>query len=109
MQFQDDRTDDMLATPHVIVMMTDSFLSGWGGAKGGPSYAGWACKYDDSGAVEQWVRSRSDAKRVRIVGSDYRPPSGMGHCHIYEVGEGHPSTRRCPPTAKGETNGICTL
>jgi hypothetical protein len=31
-------------------------------------------------------------KRVRIVGSDYRP-KGNGHCHIYLVDENHPALR----------------
>ena len=85
----DDRTGSEKRTHTIIVMMTDKFLSGWGGAKGGPSYAGWACRPDDINTVERWVRSRSDAQRVRIVGGDYRPPSGAGHCHIYSVHKGH--------------------
>ena len=83
MVFVDDRTPDQKKTHRIIVLMTDKFLSGWGGAKGGPSYAGWACPLDIVDRVEQRIRGRSDAKRVRIVGGDYRPPSGAGHCHIY--------------------------
>ena len=84
----DDRTPDEIKTHIWIVAGTDSFLSGWGEAKGGVSYAGWACKYDDLDQVERWVRSRSDMKRVRIVGSDWRP-KGVGHTHIYVVHENH--------------------
>ena len=43
----DDRTPDEIKTHIWIVAGTDSFLSGWGEAKGGVSYAGWACKYND--------------------------------------------------------------
>lgn len=92
--FVDDRTNEQKKTHPVVVMATDRFLSGWGGAAGGASYAGWACRYEDHFAVERWVRSRSDAARVRIVGSDYRPGAGCAHCHIYVVDEGHPALGR---------------
>jgi len=83
MQLQDDRTPEQHRKPHIIILMTDRCLSGWGKTNGGPSYAGWACTPDAAPGVERWVRSRSDAMRVRVVGRDYRPPSIMGHCHIY--------------------------
>ena len=79
----DDRTEDQKETHTLIVMMTDSFMSGWGEAAGGPSYAGWACKPENVRRMEERIEGRSDAKRVRVVGGDYRPPSGPGHCHIY--------------------------
>ena len=94
MIFVDDRTKDPAITRQthpLIVMMTDKFLSGWGQAKNGTSYAGWACRHDDLDTVEHWVRSRSDAMRVRIVSADYRPPNIHGHCHIYVVDNGHPA------------------
>jgi len=90
MEFNDDRTEEERLTHSCIVVGTDSFMSGWGRARGGVSYAGWACRYDDMNKVERWVSSRSDMKRVRVVGSDYRP-RGTGHCHIYVVNEGHPA------------------
>jgi hypothetical protein len=83
MIFQDDRTPEQKKIPHVIILGTDRFLSGWGEAKGGPSYAGWACPADNYNDTLCWVEQRSDMMRVRIVGSNYRPPSGPGHCHIY--------------------------
>ena len=83
MIFQDDRTPEQKQTHSVIVLMTDSFISYWGGAKDGPSYAGWACRPELAETIEQRVRGRSDARRVRIVGGNYRPPSIEGHCHIY--------------------------
>jgi len=83
MVFVDDRTKEEKLTHTVIILMTDKFLSGWGKAKGGKSYAGWACEPENKAACERWVRSRSDALRVREVSGNYRPPSGAGHCHIY--------------------------
>lgn len=79
----DRRTEEVLSTPHVIVMMTDRTLSGWGRAGNSPSYAGWACKPEDQYMVKAEVQSRGDAKNVRIVGPDYRAPRGPGHVSIY--------------------------
>ena len=92
MTIKDDRTGHQRTTHPVIVVGTDSFLSGWGEATGGKSYAGWACRYEDQYKVERWVRKREDIKRVRIVGSDYKP-QGVGHCHIYVVTPGHPALK----------------
>ena len=89
MKMQDDRTQDQKRTHAVIVMGTDSFMSGWGEATGGKSYAGWACKPDDIYSVERWVRRRGDQKRVRIVDGNYKAPSGPGHVQIYVVHENH--------------------
>ena len=92
MTFVDDRTGHQRKTHSVIILGTDSFLSGWGEAKGGSSYAGWACKPEDQYEVERWVRRRGDMKRVRVVESDYKPQGGKhGHCHIYVVENGHPA------------------
>lgn len=93
MLFEDDRTEEFKSKPHIIILATDSFMSGWGGAGDGPSYAGWACDSCQEYQVERWVRSRSEMKRVRVVGSDYKPPSGPGHCHIYVVDDNHPSVK----------------
>lgn len=84
MILKDDRTEAQKKTHTTIVMGTDSFMSGWGDARGGSSYAGWACKESEINACESWVQGRRDMKRVRIVSGDYRPiPSKPGHCHIY--------------------------
>ena len=83
----DDRTPEQRDALCWLVIGTDPFLSGWGKAQGGPSYAAWAC--DDSALRDclAWVEDRGDVKRVRTVidrpGDRYRPPSGPGHCHIY--------------------------
>ena len=83
MILQDDRTEAQRESHPIIWMGTDSFLSGWGRAGGGPSYAGWACTPEDDYECEWWVRGRSDMRRVRQVVGTYRPPSGPGHVHIY--------------------------
>lgn len=90
MIYKDDRTFEQRKTHTVIVAMTDRMLSGWGQAAGGTSYAGWACLPSDAYRVERWVRSRSDARRVRVVAGNWRP-RGNGHCHIYVVGPTHPA------------------
>ena len=92
MKLQDDRTKEEKELYPVIILATDRFMSGWGEASGGVSYAGWACAEGVVNKVESWVRSRREMKRVRIVGNDYRP-RGRGHCHIYVVKEGHPASR----------------
>ena len=83
MIFVDDRTPEQKYTHSMIVLMTDRFMSGWGEAWGGPSYAGWACKPELVDELMARIHTRSDAKRVRLVFGNYRPPSGPGHCHIY--------------------------
>lgn len=91
MQIQDDRTPEQKQTHKFLVIGTDTFLSGWGKASGGKSYAVWACASDeDFYKVRTWVEGRSDMKRVRTTYGTYRP-SGRGHCHIYVVGSNHPA------------------
>ena len=89
MTLQDDRTPEQHSTHNLIVMTTDRCLSRWGQAAGGPSYTGWAFQDGELATVMGWVQARTDAKRVRVVLGDYRPPSGLGHCHIY-VWKGQP-------------------
>jgi hypothetical protein len=92
MKFFDDRTPEEKTTHPIIVVGTDSFMSGWGEAKGGVSYAGWACRHDDVDRVKSWVSSRPEMKRVRIVGNSWRP-KGVGHTQVYVVHDDHPSLR----------------
>jgi hypothetical protein len=92
MQFDDDRTPEQQRTHHVLIGGTDSFLSGWGKAEGGQSYAFWACEPTVANRVERWVRNRGDMQRVRIVGTGYKP-RGAGHCHVYVVTDAHPALR----------------
>jgi len=90
MKINDERTQEERKTHKFIVAGTDTFLSGWGEAHGGVSYAGWACKYEDLPKVEGWVRRRSDMKRVRIIVGEWKP-KGNGHTHVYVVGKDHPA------------------
>ena len=94
MIFKDDRTDEEKETHSWLVIMTDAFMSGWGHAYGGNSYAVWACRPEDYDKVDTWVRSRDEARRVRFTvdmpGSRYRPSArSCAHCHIYVVNPGH--------------------
>jgi hypothetical protein len=93
MIIEDDRTEEQKKTNPVLIIGTDSFLSGWGGAKDGVSIAVWACRPEHREKVLGWVQSRSDMVRVRESLDDgaklrYRP-KGKGHCHIYIVDENH--------------------
>lgn len=95
MTYEDDRTPDERNTHHTIIMATDGFLSGWGGAEGGASYAGWACRWEDRAKVRAWLASRSEMLRIRQVaafGKPYRPNARYcAHCHVYVVRDGHPA------------------
>ena len=96
MEFVDDRTEEQKRTHYVLIGGTDSFMSGWGRAKDGASYAFWACTPQDADRVESWVRSRGDIKRVREVTNDYRPkPDYCAHCHVYVVSDEHPAIGGC--------------
>ncbi len=82
MIFSDERTPEQHKTMPYLVIGTDNFLSGWGGAKWGKSYAAWACSGEDVEAVLRWVEARKDMSRVRVVREPYRP-KGCVHLHIY--------------------------
>ena len=90
-RYKDDRTAEDRYLDHVV-FMNDTFMSNWGPAEGTTSVAGWACAEADVDNVEEWVRSRSDASRVRVVklpvGKTYRHE---GLVHIYAVRDGHPA------------------
>jgi len=92
MQFEDDRTEAQLETHRYLIGGTDRFLSGWGLAEGGASYAFWACRGEDAHRVEAWVKDRTDMMRVRWVIGAYRPNARhCAHAHVYVVDEGHPA------------------
>ncbi len=88
---QDDRTKEQRGTHNWLVIGTDSFMSGWGGARGGHSYAAWACEHYNVDKVFAWVESRHEMKRVRVVYGPYYPSGCCVHLHIYVVTEEHPS------------------
>ena len=94
MKKKDGRTEAQQKTHWLGVVGRDSFLSGWGKAKGGYSRACWACNPEEVNIdrVEKWVRSRSDMKYVNVVDlRTYRPPRGTSHFHIYVVYKKHPA------------------
>ena len=84
MEFVDDRTEEQKKTHPYIFGGTDSFMSGWGGAEGGSSYAFWACTQEDWSYCKSYVLNRGDLKRVRQVSNDYKPNArNCAHCHVY--------------------------
>lgn len=94
----DDRTEDEKRTHPLLVVATDRFMSGWGEARDGLSYAAWACRSEDEYRVERWVRARIEMSRVRIVmAKGYRPGRYCAHLHIYVVNENHPAVRLFTP------------
>jgi formate-dependent nitrite reductase cytochrome c552 subunit len=93
MATRDDRTEAEKRTHTWLIVGTDTFLSGWGKASEGKSYAVWACRPEDRARVLSWVEGRSDMTRVREV-SEYEEkyrPRGCADCHVYVVGKSHPS------------------
>jgi hypothetical protein len=86
MQIQDDRTPEQRATHTCLVVGTDRFMSGWGKARGGKSYAAWACEPAKRNDCLCWVERRGDMQRVRETCDPYRP-QGPGHLHIYVWGD----------------------
>ena len=85
---QDDRTPEQVETMPVAVVGTDGFLSGWGLCAHGTSVAAWACRPEHLRAVQEWVESRKEMRRVRTVMlKGYRPK--CAHLHIYAVHDDH--------------------
>jgi hypothetical protein len=85
---QDDRTPEQRRSHGYLVVATDRFMSGWGGATGGMSYAAWACStLADRDKALAWVSARGDMKRVRCLADwplqRYQPGSHCAHIHIY--------------------------
>lgn len=69
----DTRTDEQRAATLLLVVATDSFMSGWGRAPRRSLYAVAVPDGATSVDVEARMDSRSDFKRVRVVGPTYRP------------------------------------
>ena len=68
MNINDRRSEEQLETHRYLVVGTDRFLSGWGQAQGGQSYAAWACQtLTEAKKVVEVIQARGDMKRVRIV------------------------------------------
>ena len=92
---EDRRTAEQQRTHTTLIGGTDPFLSGWGEAKGGRSFAFWACRPEIAEHVLGWVQGRGDLRRVRIEtdrpGRPYRPGRTCAHLSIYVVAPGHPA------------------
>ena len=91
--YVDDRTQEQRATHTIIVWGRDRFMSGWGQARGGYSWAGWACEPKDADRVESWVRARGDQDYVR-AGGDRPRGRNVAHVHVYVVGPEHRAVSR---------------
>ena len=74
----DRRTEADKAATVGFVVATDRFMSGWGQAPGSSYYAVPFSDWDQAVTVEANMRRRSEMKRVRVVGADYRPRLGAG-------------------------------
>jgi hypothetical protein len=90
MKRKDDRTVEQITTHPNIVGGRDTFMSGWGEARGGVSYAGWACRDEDVEKVYRWVKSRDEMRAVGVRRVWY-PKSRNARVHIYVVTPGHPA------------------
>ena len=85
---KDDRTPEQKKTHNWLITATDSFMSGWGEARGGLSKCAWACKSEHVDKVEEWVRNRGDMKYVNVTCNDWYPRNAK-HVHIYVVDDDH--------------------
>jgi hypothetical protein len=88
---QDDRTELQKKEYTHLIGGRDSFLSGWGLASGGNSYAYWACKEEDSDKVLSWVSNRSDIKCVGMYRNNPPCKAPKHHVRVYVVEDGHPA------------------
>ena len=83
---EDDRTPEEKAATIGFWVATDSFMSGWGGGLRRSLVACPCVSSEDCDKVETRFRRRSEFKRVRFVGRDYRPKLSDGdHLHIYDT------------------------
>ena len=73
-----------------FVVGTDRFMSGWGLAPGRSLFAVPFASWDDGKRIEEWMDSRGDMQRVRLVGKAYRPRMYAGdHLSIRGLMEGN--------------------
>lgn len=94
MIWKDDRTEEQRRALTVLVGGKDTYLSGWGRAEGGDSWALWACRPEDEEAVRRWVQSRGDIPRVtQHEPANIRRTAGVVHVHIYVADEEHIAVR----------------
>jgi len=91
----DDRTPEEVKTHVWGVVARDSFMSHWGGSRGGFSRCAWACSPGaDIDKLYSWVTDREEMKYVNIVKIDtYRPSKSTAHYHIYACNSDHNSQK----------------
>jgi|TARA_Y100000310_G_C20686245_1_gene819218 hypothetical protein len=81
----DDRTTEQRKTHRLAIVGADSFMSGWGQAAGGMSYAGWAFQDGEEAECLAMVDGRREMQRVRLVLLDgYRPQAKHTHIYVYK-------------------------
>lgn len=84
----DRRTPEDKARTVGFVVATDSFMSGWGQAPGRSLFAVPLSNWDQEPTVTANMDARSDMKRVRTVGKDYRPHLAAGdHLSIRDMSD----------------------
>ena len=83
--FKDDRTEEQKKTHKMAVVGTDVYMSGWGLAENGTSFAGWAFEDGQYSEVLAMINGRSEMKRVRLVSlEDYKPTAKHTHIYVYK-------------------------
>jgi hypothetical protein len=84
----DRRTDTDKAKTVGFVVATDRFMSGWGQAPGRSYFAIPLRSWDEADVVRENMEARSEMKRVRVVGKDYRPKLHEGdHLSIRDMSD----------------------
>lgn len=95
MTYQDDRTEEQKQTHRWLVVAKDKFMSGWGGAQGGASWCGWACRtFEQMERLKKWVNDRKEMRYVSIrkdEGKRIRTGRSCAHFHLYVADETHPA------------------
>ena len=95
----DNRTDEEKAATVGFVVATDSFMSGWGQAAGRSIFAVPIRSWQEADTVERNMKNRSEMKRVRVVGKNWRPRLSPGD---------HLSIRSCADVSRFyEEHGFC--
>lgn len=78
------KPSDVFNRPYLVVG-TDPFMGEWAneiGVHHGSNYAAWACSDEELKACTEYVESRKDLNRVRVVlSAGYMPK--CGHLTIY--------------------------
>lgn len=98
MKIEDDRTVEQKNTHTMLVIGHDNWMSGWGEAERGQSYAAWATEPEHVEAVLEAVKERGDMDHVHSWSGPGEYPLFFGvddHLHIYVVKDGHCPWVRC--------------